>query len=67
MLFTIGNSKQIHNFDVLMMYKIFVGMKQLKMVMVLIKLIKVRLRALREVAVADVTGTAPGRELFTHL
>lgn len=51
----------------LMMYKIFVGTEQQEMVIALIKLIKVRLRALKEVAVADVTGMAPGRELFTHL
>lgn len=51
----------------LMMCGVFVGMEQLEMVMALIKLIKVQLRAEREVAVAGVTGMAPGRELFTHL
>lgn len=48
----------------LMMCGVFVGMEQLEMVMALIK---VQLRAEREVAVAGVTGMAPGRELFTHL
>lgn len=51
----------------LMMCGVFVGMEQLEMVMALIKLIKVQLRAEREVAEAGVTDMAPGRELFTHL
>ncbi len=51
----------------LVMCGVFVGMEQLEMVMALIKLIKVQLRAEREVAVAGVTDMVPGRELFTHL
>ncbi len=51
----------------LVMCGVFVGMEQLEMVMALLKLIKVQLRAEREVAVAGVTDMAPGRELFTHL
>lgn len=51
----------------LMMCGVFVGMEQLEMLMALLKLIKVQLRAEREVAEAGVTDMAPGRELFTHL
>lgn len=52
----------------LMMYRIFVGTEQLEMAMALIKLIKLSSEeSTREVAVADVTDMAPGRELFTHL